>query len=567
MNYNITDTLILENDTLCDVLFDESKFLFINDFPEVIEEWQDDLYTSHSFQKLLSFLTERVYPSKPITKLMIREAVINYKGTIIQIVSEAINASSNDSIKTHAVSQDGINELLESEFIYTNAGVEYQMVRDIVTKRKNFKEDSDGTLRAPVTDYQGNQRGLAEIKGSKLTEQEMLIEKQELWFDLIDSTTNSLDELTADLFDLITYLWMVSPKNKNGYITFHSDYALALKKLKKVKQNSDKFDFRNEDRYSIMQRIGALTSIWVMLDDKSVQIYNEDTQLNEDIRIKDFQKMFDVGKVSIASDSKTGKNLGIYSVEIKPSELLTPFLDGTKGTLGILALKIFQYSHYHQREHKRLIRYLSYQWKIQSIKRNYQPFKVATLIKHMEISSRYTGIKMMERFENVLDDLQKDQIFDSWNYTEEIDHKKIGKKGWINNYWSKLNIMIEPNEAVKQENKKRIDLFNNQLLNMIHGQDIIGKPIHTVNKNKSAAVLSEQQSFDFEPNTPTVNTTIELSPDNLKKAIKKNKTNAKRASKDMGVPYSTLLRFIKGESKRSYKDNEDKMMEWLKNHS
>lgn len=558
MDYSsIPNTLILQEETLYIAIYEECKHLFF-DYPEILSEWASNTSASKTFQNLISFFTVSLYQDKPITKKMIREGILNYRDSIIALVVGTTTQSDATNTTANPLNSNNINEILDSQFIYSNAGAEYQMVRDIVTKKKNFKEDTDGILRSPVTDTQGNLRGLAEIKPTMLTEQEKLFEKQEIWFDLIESTVNSLDEMTADLFDLITYLWMVSPKTNNGYITFHSDYALALKQLKKVKVAGKEYDYRKEDRYSIMKRIGALTSIWVLLENNSIQVYNAESQKHEEVEIGSFQKMFDVGKVSIARDPKTGENLGIYALEIKPSELLTPFLDGTKSSLGVLDLKVFQYSHYHQREHKRVIRYLSYQWKIQSIKRNYQPFKVSTLLNIMELSSRYKGAQIRDKFEDVLDDLQKNRIFESWNYTETIDQDKIGKKGWINDYWTKLNITIEPTDMVKQENKKKVDIFNKQLMNIIQNEEAP----KSINISDSHDTMIEQQTFNFEEQE-----TIILSPETVKAAIKKNKTNAKKASIEMGVPYSTLLRYLKGESKRSYKDNEEKILKWLKEKS
>lgn len=82
-----------------------------------------------------------------------------------------------------------------------------------------------------------------------------------------------------------------------------------------------------------------------------------------------------------------------------------------------------------QREHKRLTRYLSRQWKIRSIKGTVnQSFKIATLLSEMNFPARLNGGQLRDRFEEVLDDLQQDEVIADWSYTEEIDETWVDSK-------------------------------------------------------------------------------------------------------------------------------------------
>ena len=87
---------------------------------------------------------------------------------------------------------------------------------------------------------------------------------------LVDSAYNALDEWTADLFDLITYLWLVSPKNNEGYIEFHSNDALRLKQLQDPEENEKELVIRERDRFNIMKRVVALLSMWLSLSDGKI---------------------------------------------------------------------------------------------------------------------------------------------------------------------------------------------------------------------------------------------------------------------------------------------------------
>ena len=84
-------------------------------------------------------------------------------------------------------------------------------------------------MAADLIDNRGNFRGMAELRPTQSTNILLKEDQEDLWMKLVDSAYNSLDEWTADLFDLITYLWLVTPKNSEGYIEFHSNDALRLK--------------------------------------------------------------------------------------------------------------------------------------------------------------------------------------------------------------------------------------------------------------------------------------------------------------------------------------------------
>jgi hypothetical protein len=92
-------------------------------------------------------------------------------------------------------------------------------------------------------------------------------------------------------------------------------------------------------------------------------------------------------------------------------------------------LKLFQYSHFTQREQKRLTRYLNLQWKIRTVRRSlHQPFKVSTLLKVMDFSSRDNGVEIRDKFEAILDELQMDDVLNSWALQRKSMKTKSGKK-------------------------------------------------------------------------------------------------------------------------------------------
>lgn len=571
MKYNdIPDQMILNYELLKIAIFEESKYLF-EDRPYIIERWEKEAYQitdeerikqspsdkmMPSFRALFFLFTQTLYSEKHISKHLIRDAVNKYKDTIKMLLAGHFQSEFPDEEIKRSMNEEKINEVLNQDFIYSSMDIDYHLMRDIVTKKKDFKETETGHLATEIIDNRGKVRGLAELRPHESHVTEFSSADQHMWLELIESTINSLDEMTADLFDLITYLWVVTPKSSDGYIEFHSNDALRLRDLKKRSANGRELDYREEDRFNIMKRVAALSSIWVSLGDKKVKVINaEEMKDNELYKFKDFQRMFEIGKVRVAYDKKTGEAKGIYAVQVKPTSILTPYLVGPNRSIGLLDIKVFQYSHYTQREQKRLTRYLNLQWKIRVLKRTLQqPFKVSTLLKVMDFSSRYNGVQTRDKFENILDELQKDGVIKKWGYTEEIREEKVGKKGWFTNYWTKLSVIILPTEIVVKENQKNLLDYSDQ--------SVSKKIMERMHNDFNPINAPEQQEFHF-----NIDHEIIPSPKTMKEIIDSLHISIRQAATEIGIAHTTLSRYLKGENKRKSKNTDEKMSIWLKEKS
>jgi Helix-turn-helix len=589
----IADNHLLNYEFLKIAIFEETKPLYENR-PHVVQAWETEAYLVRpyeaqqnmppegavaSYRALFSFFTRTVFLDRPITKQMIREAVALYKNLIRTLLADhLIQEFPTDGLK-HSINQDQIDAALQQEYILGSSEMEYHLMRDIVTKKDHFKENQTGNLTTEILDNRGMLKGLAELRPQDALPQHGGSDQQTMWLEMIGSTLNSLDEMTADLFDLITYLWMVSPKNEDGYIEFHSNDALRLRKLKKRSSQGKEMDFREEDRFNVMKRVAALSSIWVSMGDQKVQVLNtEDMEDSELYNFKDFQRMFEVGKIRVAYDKKSGEAKGIYAVQVKPAAILRPYIDGTNRSIGTLDLKVFQYSHYTQREHKRLTRYLNLQWKIRTIKGTLtQAFKISTLLKAMDVSNRYTQGKLRDKFEKVLDDLQQDGVIRQWEYTEPIEEERIGKRGWVKNYWMKLSVRIHPNELLIEENQNNLLGASNQITpnNLIVSQlfpkeQKAPREVAVAIEEHSAPMNEatyQQQAFDLSPGSEETQEEITLSPEILKERIDQLGISIRQVASEMGMSHSTLSRYLRKENKRQFKNNDKKMKAWLTKHT
>lgn len=581
MDYKkISDTILLDYKTLKIALYEECKPLFEN-YPILIDLWKRDAYTtseleaerqapdhllSDSFTALFKLFTESFYSNYKLTKRLIKFAVENYRDSIIESQIEHIQtlSVSNNAEGNHLK----IIEATDQEFIYTNAGTEYHLMRDIVTKKSDFSETETGYLGTELVDNHGLLHGFAELRPVPLIPSES-DNNQANWLDLVETTLSSLDELTADIFDLISYLWMTTEKNSEGFIEFHSDDALMLRYFDKS-ISPEEIKFKERERFNIMRRVAALTSVWITLNEGSerVKLVNaQDLEKDKLYNFQDFKRIFEVGSVRIAFDKKTDAPKGIYALQIKPSSLLQPYLDGTKSSLGVLDLKVFQYNHFKQREHKRLTRYLSRQFKIRSIKNTVQqPFKISTLLKEMDFATRLNGVQIRDKFEQVLDDLMHDNVIEKWHYNEEIDESKVGKRGWVQDYWGNITVTILPPSDVIDENKRLRNgfvlptpikaPFNDRTTKVpIQDADVV-----SIKKPSISVDLSKQEAFVFDI---PAEKTVELSPEIMKQRIDSLGYSIRKVADEIGISHSTLSRYINNKTKRQNKDNDQKMIQWL----
>ncbi|MEX3623716.1 hypothetical protein [Viridibacillus arvi] len=529
---------IIPQELLIHVIVEAVKPLFEPTFPSVYAQWKKELVQDNdvdlpSIQALKSYFVDFLFPNQHLSKHMIYNAV--------ELYEDSIRSDLEPYMKTDQQSLDG--KVLTQEYIYSSMNPEFQLMRRLVTKKDQFVEGEEGIYESELIDSKGNVLGLAEVRPNEIKPD--ATEEERLWLSLVEKTLNNLDEWTADLFDMICYFWAGQEKDSNGYIQFHSDDALRLKYANAMMDKD--FVVRERERFNIMRRVAALSNIWVSIGNNSVTIINK--QQLPDAQTYDFTKftrMFDIGTLDMAYDKKTHKAKGIYSLQIKPSPILSHYLSSGQYTFGALDLKVFQYSHYRQREHKRMTRYLNFQWKIRTLKRTLtRPFRVQTLIDAIDFPDSYNGTILRDRFEALLDDLQKDQVIKEWSYKEPVDESKVGKRGWIKNYWGQLLIKIEPPDAIIIENSKKLTQVP-KLTRQIHTQQIVME-------------LDVQEVSEI---TPIVDEQTEILL-KVKQVKEEKKLSLRQVANLIGINAMTLSRYFKNKGSKFNAKNLQKMKLWV----
>lgn len=551
----LPDRVIIKKEWLPLALFQEAQPAFSH--YKAADKWQEDAemmaasteyIPSESFQALYQYVYEIVLQGRPATKMFLREAFVDYIDSILYEVQPYLEKESqilNDLQEEGQVSFDIVEDALENDRIFTSMNTDYLYVRNTISQKHKFIETPEGVYTTEIVDTKGDLRGLAELREDKIEVTDS--EQAEQWLNLVESTLNAFDELTADLLDIISHMWLLQHRDEDGYIEFHSDEVL---KLRHDGAENKPLVIRERDRFNIMKRVAALSSIWISMRDNDVRIINKDNISDEDeYDFTTFQRMFDVNNIKVAYDKKTGEPKGIYALKIKPAPILRKYFDSSLQTFVSLDLKVIRYSYHSQKELKRLGRYLSYQWKIRTLSRNLkQPFKVKTLVETLNLPSSYNGVVVREKLEQTLDELKADGIVDEWYYSEPVDESKVGKRDWVKKYWGELNLIIMPSQETIYENRKKIDQSN-----------LISHKIETQKR-----LLEKVKAEDATPDISIQQSS--LTPQALSEIIENENLSVRTAASEIGISHNTLLRYLNKEMKRSTKSSMEKITAWYEAH-
>ncbi|USL11022.1 helix-turn-helix domain-containing protein [Bacillus bombysepticus] len=521
---------------------------FYQDVERDLHGIYNSTYSSQTFERLVKWVSKK--EALGLSAIDILPKLDNHKEEIFECLKDDLYMEFG--IKLPVVEKElSLDSKAKSEYIErSNAGFMYHL-SDTIAKNK-FTDDQDKNVR--IAQLQDKQNSLVVV--SSHDDGDMKLQREELkrWNTLIDSTflTRVMDDLTADYLDIVTELWVKSAENDKTIVPVHYEQILDMCNMKQIKNG--KAYYRKEDRLKIMERLAALASIFIYVnEDNEIVILNEEDP-NESLAYKKqrIRRLFVMDEIIIAKDIDTDKTLGIESMNVTPGSFLSKYLYGSEKLTGLLSKKALEYNSKQQRYHKRLTRYLSWRWRIQQsyqhLTHSYSIGGPKGLLQVMEISTNRKPSLIRQVFEKTLDDLMRDQVIQEWKYSPEIDEEKCRGKNWFENYWLKLKVIISPtNELVKLQQElitKKSKQHAPLVIEMEEKPPVIeGQPISIVNQEA--------------PNS------IEFYIEKMNTYKEKNKKSIRELAKEIDISYSTLSRMLSGKRKRLNDDTKNKLDKWI----
>ncbi|EJQ36439.1 hypothetical protein IEE_05336 [Bacillus cereus BAG5X1-1] len=504
-------------------------------------------YLSPSFSMLVQWLEQQ--QRKGVSPLDIYRNIDNYRliidETIGVFIEQEFHKNQTVSNKVHTATSESDANILNENYLEVNNSAVYYKLRDGIAKNQ-FEEDENTRLKSyPIETKDSN--GVAQLSSHKDEDLKLTnIEETARWNTLVDGVMSNMDDLTADCLDTITIQWLNEAKSPDEFIDFSYEQVLEMCSISKAKANGVEY-YRVEDKIKVAKRIAALASIFIYLnDDNEVVVLNDRAETGKHYEVKRevIKRLFVLDSVVLWRDKNTNEYMGIESCRIKPGSFLSGYLYGSNSTTALLSKKALEYNSYRHKYHKRLIRYLTWQWRIRqmfsSLQRPYSIGGDKGLLAVMGINQKQKPNRIREQLENVLSDLEKEEVISHWEYHNGLEEEKLTKKNWFKNYYSQLGIVILPPKELisSMENlakKKTIDTIHEES----HPVKIVEKPLDT---NENEQLIREKIEFIH---------------------MKKNIT-MRELSIAIGISQPTLSRFYNKKTKRLSSTARSKLNQWYK---
>nr|WP_206701903.1 XRE family transcriptional regulator [Bacillus sp. PLB03] len=508
-------------------------------------------HASPSFTALVSWLEKK--QESGITLVQIYAKIDSYKEEIYKEIEGFIEKEFQDIALSSSIvvennqNIDKTNIVNHEDYYEVNNSAVYYKLRDGIAKNQFEEDELSKVLQYPIETKSSN--GVAQLSSHKDEDLRLTnIEEAARWNTLVDDVMSNMDDLTADCLDAITIQWINEAKSPDEFIDFSYEQVLEMCNIPKTVVKNKEY-YRAEDKIKIAKRIAALASIFIYLnDDNEVVVLNDRDDDGERLELKRevIKRLFVLDSVVLWRHSVTNEYMGIESCRIKPGSFLTNYLYGSNNTTALLSKKALEYNSYRHKYHKRLIRYLTWQWRIRqmysSLKKPYSIGGDKGLLAVMDIPKDWKPNRIREQLENVLMDLENEKVISHWEYSDPLDEQQIGKRNWFKNYYANLGITILPPEEMLQSmdrviGKKCIEELQEQL------------PEVTVVKEVKKTVESVEQ--------------IEKKiREQILKVHNEKKVSIREIADEISISPSTLSRFCNYKTKRLSKKALEKLTKW-----
>ncbi|PFI78851.1 hypothetical protein COI83_26935 [Bacillus cereus] len=503
-------------------------------------------YLSPSFSILVQWLEKQ--QKKGMSSLQIFMKIDLYKNEIHEAIDVLIQQEFLDVVKSkeemNSIPLEN-NKVKQGDYYEVNNSAVYYKLRDGIAKNQ-FEEDEETKIKSyPIETKDSN--GLAQLSSHKDEDLRLInIEEAARWNTLVDGVMSNMDDLTADCLDTITIQWLNEVKSPDEFIDFSYEQVLEMCSIPKAKANGIEY-YRAEDKIKVARRIAALASIFIYLNDENeVVVLNDRVEHGKYYEVKRevIKRLFVLDSVVLWRDKNTNEYMGIESCRIKPGSFLSSYLYGSSTTTALLSKKALEYNSYRHKYHKRLIRYLTWQWRIRqmfsSLNRPYSIGGDKGLLAVMGINQNQKPNRIRDQLENVLMDLEQEKVISHWEYEGALDEEKLTKKNWFKNYYSQLGIRILPPKELINSMESLIKKKNTNVKRV--EKVVMKKEDKFINLDESEHLIREKVVF----------------------LHTKKKITMKELSVEIGISQPTLSRFYNQKTKRLSDNARDKLNQWYK---
>lgn len=318
----------------------------------------------------------------------------------------------------------------------------YHLTRQTISGGKGgFNMNDD----FPVAQIRTRNKNLGKIVVQPVQELYQIEESEKpMWQKTMSTYVQKMNDLTADVFDILTIHWLKHAKHNDDFVTINVDDILKYRDIRSnLNGNKYRSGYKNKQREQIVTHLQILSHLYI---EASMEIYGENGN-----PIKKILKSPAITIDYLYKEHDETEKTFLLLMGIRPGRIFRETLTHNRQA-ALLPQKVLNYDYIKYSYEKRLGRYLSYMWRIRYKNGSYcDPFFIQTLLDVMKITSKRPHV-IKDRLERTLDRLVQDQIIRSWQY-ESCPESTVGTHGWFKTY-VKHKVIIEPPEEVTQYYKK-----------------------------------------------------------------------------------------------------------------
>lgn len=360
--------------------------------------------------------------------------------SIIEIEEEldkkTVNTIENPNTENKRMSEIAMESLLKKDFLSITSSATYQAMREVVALKK-FKEDTASPF---PTAYVEKATVKGKIQLTPLATQAVYGEKLKELEASMWKKFEQLSDLHVDVIDAMCATWIVQAGSDESRGVITADDILKLRGLKPHKSGTGRRGgYTIKQRQEVVEAIQDLENIWFEVTEKTKQGSKSKS---------DFVQSRAIAVLDRGGQMRLDGSLDVMWFVFRPGSIFARYLLTEGRQSALLAAQALRYNVRTQAIEKRLVRYLSWQWRIRSKSAGYlQPYEAQTLLKEAGIKiPKRNAVRSCERLEKALDRLQSDGLIRGWQYSE-WDWSKTNKHGWIKG-WMTEKIAIEPPDFI-----------------------------------------------------------------------------------------------------------------------
>jgi len=275
------------------------------------------------------------------------------------------------------------------------------------------------------------------------------------WQDGITQQYRQMGDETVDALDVVTAKWLNQARHPEEGVNITANELLQARGVKPKRGGG----YPQKARQRMAQQVENLGTLWLKIHEatrwetvpgpngKKKRVERTDTM---ESRVLDISLR---KESTLRGWDAAGGDVQYFSWRVKPGLALVPFVAGENRQLAWLSTRALQYDPYRQIPEKRLLRYLSWQWRIRRNEGNLlQNFTVRTLLEGIRLRKDPNNpIKTKDRLEKALDILLEDKLINGWQY-DSWDESRWTSDGWAG--WTDARVVIEPPQHILDQAAK-----------------------------------------------------------------------------------------------------------------